>query len=278
MTESGSRGGRGAPAEPAGALSGAVALVTGAARGIGRGCALELARAGADVAVVDVQHPEEGAAVVAAVEALGRRAAFWQADAGDREGMAAVVAAVGERFGRLDVAVANAGISVREPFLEITPQGLERTLRPTMYGVLWTLQAAGRRMVGQTPLPGWESRGKLIAIASIHAEHPFPRSGSYNLAKAGIVHLLRTAAAELAGEKINVNVVNPGWIDTPGERQHATEEELRTASARLPWARLGRPEEIGRAVVFLAGPGADFVTGSVLRVDGGQIVGLGSVR
>ena len=267
-------GSQAAQAERAGPLSGAVSLVTGAARGIGRGCALELARAGADVAVVDVQHATEGAAVVAEIEALGRRAAFWPADAGDREAMAAVVAEMVARFGRLDVAVANAGLSVREPFLEITPEGLERTLRPTMYGVLWSLQAAGRQMAAQSPLPGWESRGKLIAIASIHADHAFPRSGSYNLAKAGIVHLLRTAAAELAPQKINVNVVNPGWINTPGERQHATEAELRTAAARLPWARLGQPEEIGRAVAFLAGPGAEFVTGSVLRVDGGQIVGL----
>jgi glucose 1-dehydrogenase len=255
-------------------LEGAVALVTGAARGIGRGCALELARAGADVAVVDVQHDSEAEAVVAEVEALGRRAGFWRADAGDREAMGRVVAEVAGRFGRLDVAVANAGLSVREPFLEITPEGLERTLRPTMYGVLWTLQAAARRMAGQAPLPGWESRGKLIAIASIHADHPFPRSGSYNLAKAGVVHLLRTAAAELAGEKINVNVVSPGWIDTPGERQHATEAELAEEAARLPWGRLGRPEEIGRVVAFLAGPGADFMTGSVVRVDAGELVGL----
>src|SRR5688572_4588467 len=104
-----------------GPLRGAVALITGAARGIGKGCALELARSGADVAVVDVQHEGEGAAVVAEIEALGRRAAFWRADAGDPEAMARVVADVNGHFGRLDVAVANAGISVREPFLEITP-------------------------------------------------------------------------------------------------------------------------------------------------------------
>ena len=251
-----------------------VALVTGAARGIGRGCALELARAGADVAVVDIQHADEAARVVAEVEAAGRRASFWQADAGDREAMARVVAETADRFGRLDVAVANAGLSVREQFLEVTPEGLERTLRPTMYGVLWTCQAAARRMVAQPPLPGRESRGKLVAIASIHAEHPFPRSSSYNLAKAGIVHLLRTAAVELAEHKINVNLIAPGWIDTPGERQYATEAELAAAAARLPWKRLGRPEEIGRVAVFLAGPASDFMTGSVVRVDAGELVSL----
>jgi glucose 1-dehydrogenase len=145
-----------------------------------------------------------------------------------------------------------------------------------MYGVLWTLQAAGNQMLRQDPLPGRESRGKLIAIASIHADHPFPRSGSYNMAKAGIVHLLRTAAAELAPHKINVNVINPGWIDTPGERQHATEAELAEAARQLPWQRLGRPEEIGRVAAFLAGPGADFMTGSVVRVDAGELVSLRS--
>lgn len=256
-------------------LAGMVALVSGAARGIGRGCALELARAGADVAVVDVQHAAEASAVVAEIERGGRRAGFWRADAGDRDAMAQVVAAVAQRFGRLDIAIANAGVSVRQPFLEITPEGLERTLRPTMYGVLWTLQAAGKEMLAQAPLPGRESRGRLIAIASIHADHPFRRSGSYNMAKAGIVHLLRTAAAELAEHKINVNVISPGWIDTPGERQHATEAELAAAAQRLPWGRLGRPEEIGRVAAFLAGPGGDFMTGSVVHADAGELVSLG---
>ena len=255
-------------------LRGLTALVTGAARGIGRGCALELARAGADVAVVDVQHAEEAAGTVREIEVLGRRAASWQADVGDRDRMRHVVAEVAERLGRLDVAVANAGVSVRQEFLEITPEGLETTLRPTMYGVLWTLQAAGQLMAEQEPLPGRESRGKLIAIASIHAEHPFKRSGSYNMAKAGVVHLLMTAAAELAERKINVNVIHPGWIDTPGERQHATEAELAEGARRLPWKRLGKPEEIGRAVTFLAGPGGDYVSGSVLRVDAAEIVSL----
>jgi len=259
-----------------GALGGAIALVTGAARGIGRACALELACAGADVAVVDVQHEAEAGVVVAEVEALGRRSGFWQADAGDREGMAHVVADVASRFGRVDVAVANAGLNVREPFLEISPEGLARTLHPTLFGVLWTLQAAARQMVVQATVPGRESRGKLIAIASVQADHPFASSGSYNLAKAGVVHLLRTAAAELAAHKINVNIVSPGLIDTPGERQYATDAQLAAVAARLPWGRMGRPQEIGRVVAFLAGPDADFMTGAVVRVDAGELVGLSS--
>jgi glucose 1-dehydrogenase len=172
--------------------------------------------------------------------------------------------------------VANAGVSVRQPFLEVTPEGLERTLRPTMYGVLWTCQAAARQMVRQDPLPGRESRGKLVVIASIHAEQPFARSSSYNLAKAGVTHLMRTAAVELAEQKINVNIINPGWIDTPGERQHATEEEIAAGAAQLPWHRLGRPEEIGRVAVFLASPDSDYMTGSVVRVDAGEMVSLRS--
>jgi glucose 1-dehydrogenase len=259
-----------------GPLRGAVALVTGAARGIGQGCAVELARAGADVALVDVQPVAASADTMAQIEQAGRRARCWQADAGDRAAMQRVVEEAVAHFGRLDIAVANAGVNLREPFLEITPEGLEHTLRPTMYGVLWTCQAAARQMVAQAPLPGRESRGKLIAIASIHAEHPFPRSSSYNLAKAGVVHLLRTAAAELAEHKINVNLINPGWIDTPGERLHATEGELAAAARPLPWRRLGTPEEIGRVAAFLAGPDADFMTGSVVRVDAGELVGLRS--
>jgi glucose 1-dehydrogenase len=228
------------------------------------------------VAVIDVRHQDEGEALVHEIEALGRKSRFWLADVGDREAIARAVGEVAATFGRLDVAVANAGVSVRQAFLDITPEGLETTLRPTMYGVLWTLQAAGRQMARQDPLPGRESRGKLLAIASIHAEHPFPRSGSYNMAKAGVTHLMMTAAAELAAQKINVNVIHPGWIDTPGERQHATEQDLSNAAQHLPWKRLGQPEEIGHVVAFLAGPGGDFVSGSVISVDAAEIVSLRS--
>jgi glucose 1-dehydrogenase len=116
--------------------------------------------------------------------------------------------------------------------------------------------------------------GKIIVIGSIHAEFPFARSAAYNMSKAGINHLARTMAGELAEHRINVNVINPGWIDTPGERQYTSEEEMKKAALNIPWKRMGTIRDIGRCVVFLASDDADYMTGSVMRVDGGMMLGL----
>jgi glucose 1-dehydrogenase len=245
-------------------FEGKVALVTGAARGIGRGVALCLAEEGADIIVNDLPPAEGSGALgtVREVEALGRQALAYDADIADRNQVAALFAAGVAHFGRIDVVVANAAFSIREPVIEAHWEHVLRTLEVTQFGVYHTCQAAAQQMVGQ-------GSGKIVIIGSILGEIVFRNSAAYNMAKAAIIHLGRTLAAELAADRINVNVINPGYIDTPGERKFATEEQIAQAARSLPWGRLGTPRDIARAVAFLASDDADYITGSTLVVDGG---------
>ena len=254
-------------------LDGNVALVTGASRGIGRGIALCLAAEGADVVVNYRSHPDEAQEVVEAISALGRRALSIQADVAQRETVADMVAITAEALGRLDIAVANAALSIREPVLEADWENVQLVSRVSQFGVFHTCQLAAQQMVAQAE--AGEGGGKIVIISSILEELPAPGSAAYNMAKAAINHLGRTMAAELAPYRINVNMVNPGWIDTPGERRFASEEQLREGGKRIPWGRLGMPEDVGRAVTFLASEDADYITGATLRVDGGFLLGLG---
>jgi glucose 1-dehydrogenase len=253
-------------------LMGKVALVTGASQGIGRGIALCLAAEGADVVINYRSHPDEAQEVVAAIVAMGRRALAWQADVAQREAVAGLIAATVEAFGHLDVAVANAAHSIREPVLEAAWEHVHQIIQVSQFGVFHTCQLAARQMVAQAG--AGKRGGKIVIISSILEEIPAPGSAAYNMAKAAINHLGRTMAAELAGQHINVNMVNPGWIDTPGERRFASEEQLQEGGKRIPWGRLGTPEDIGRAVAFLASDEADYITGATLRVDGGFLLGL----
>jgi glucose 1-dehydrogenase len=253
-------------------LDGKVALVTGASRGIGRGIALCLAAEGADVAVNYRTHPDEAQEVVEAISAMGRRALAVQADVAQREAVAGLIATTVEAVGRLDIAVANAAYSIRETVLEANWENVQRVSQVSQFGVFHTCQLAARQMVAQTE--AGVSGGKIVIIGSILEELAAPGSAAYNMAKAAINHLGRTLAAELAPYRINVNMVNPGWIDTPGERRFATEEQLREGGRRIPWGRLGTPEDVGRVVAFLASNDADYITGATLRVDGGFLLGL----
>jgi glucose 1-dehydrogenase len=252
-----------------GRLDGRVAIVTGASRGIGKGCALALAEDGADVVVNYRSHPEDAAESVRAIQALGRRAAAYEADVSDRAQVDALIDFTLARFGRLDALVANAYHSVREPFLEVTLDGLRKTLGVTLVGTFHACQAGARVMVRQG------QGGAIVIVASIHAEHAFAGSTSYNMAKFGVTGLGLTMANELAQHRIRVNVLNPGWIDTPGERQYYSEDELREEGKKLPFGRLGQPREMGRVVAFLVSDDASFVTGAILRADGGQICAMG---
>ncbi|HEV7213965.1 MAG TPA: SDR family oxidoreductase [Chloroflexota bacterium] len=251
-------------------LTGKVALVTGSARGIGAACALALAEAGADIVINDVAHLDDAEALHRRIAALGRQVAVHQADVADRGAVEAMVAGTVQHFGRLDIAVANAYRSIRQPFLEVTEEAMAATFAVTYWGVFHTLQLAARAMVAGG------NGGRLIVISSIHAEQPFARSTAYNAAKAAAVHMARTAANELAPHHITVNCIAPGWIDTPGERAYSSEAEIAAAGRTLPWGRLGQPGEIGALAAFLASEEAEFISGAFIRADGAQMVRLGS--
>ena len=251
-----------------GRLEGKIALVTGASRGIGRGIALCLADEGADVVINYCSHPDEAEEVAAAVARMGRGSLLWQADVADRDAVTAMVVGSVAHFGRLDVVVANAATSIREPVIEASWENVQQVIQVSQFGVFHTCQLGARQMVQQ------KKGGKIIIISSVLEEIPAACSGAYNMAKAAINHLGRTMAAELAPHHINVNMVNPGWIDTPGERRFATEEQLQEGGKRIPWGRLGTAEDVGRTVAFLASDDADYVTGATLRVDGGMLLGL----
>ncbi len=244
-------------------LLGKTALVTGAARGIGRGCAVELARAGADVVVNDRDRSPEAEALVADLQALGRQAVLVEGDVFDRSSCESVVARAVVAFGRIDALVSNPAYSRRGDFLEYDPDLFEKVLRGTLFGGFHMSQLVARHMVARG------GGGKIVFISSVHARIPFTRSVAYNPAKAGLTHMAKTIAAELLPHRVNVNVIEPGWIDTPGEHATFGSEAIARAGASLPWGRLGTPEDIGKAAVFLCSEDAAYITGTELVVDGG---------
>lgn len=244
-------------------LAGKMALVTGAGRGIGRGCAVALARAGADLVLNDLRENDDLHGVAAEVEALGRRAVVVAGDAFDRTTCERIAARAVEALGRIDVFVSVPAFSRRGAFLDYPADLLDRTLQGTLAAGFGMSQLVARHMAGRG------GRGKIIYISSVHAEMVHYGSAAYAAAKAGLNQMAFVAAAELAPHRINVNVIEPGWIDTPAERQTFGDATVDDEASKLPWGRLGTPDDIGHAAVFLASDEADYVTGALLRVDGG---------
>lgn len=239
------------------------ALVTGASRGIGRACALQLAAEGANVAVNYRSHPDEADAVVKQIQGLGRKALAVQADVAEAESVEQMVADTVAELGSLDHYVSNAAYSDRELMLNADLEGFRRTVDVTMWGAFFGVRAAAKQMVSQG------SGGSIVVVSSPHAVLAIPTAMAYNMSKAAIDHMARTAAIELSPHRIRVNIVHPGWIDTPGERKFFTEEQIEQGGKALPWGRLGKPEEIGNAVAFVLSDDAEYMTGSTLTMDGG---------
>jgi len=244
-------------------LKGRVAIVTGASLGIGRAAAEALGGAGADVVVNYHSHDAAAEEVVHAIRDLGAQACKYQADVSDQAAVEKMVAVAVERFGRVDIAVTNAVYSDREPFCEANMDGFHRTIGVTMWGAFYLARASAQQMIRQN------QGGAIVVVSSPHAFIPVPSSMAYNMSKAALEQMAKTAAIELAEHRIRVNTIQPGWTDTPGERKFATEDTLREAGRRIPLGRLGTPEEIANGILFLCDPSNEYTTGATLLMDGG---------
>jgi len=240
-----------------------VAVVTGASRGIGRATAIALGRSGASVVVNYRSHEDEADEVVQAIRESGSEAAKYAADVANQEQVEQLIAFAVKEFGKVDVAIGNAAFSDREPFYQADMTGFRRTVDVTMWGAFHLLRAAARQMIGQG------QGGAIVLVSSPHAFVAVPRSMAYNMSKAALEHMAKTAAIELAEFRIRVNLIQPGWTDTPGERKFADEETLRRAGQGIPLGRLGTPEEMAEGILFLCDPGQSYVTGATLLIDGG---------
>ncbi|MGV3485648.1 MAG: SDR family NAD(P)-dependent oxidoreductase [Planctomycetaceae bacterium] len=244
-------------------LAGQRVLITGASRGIGRGIAIELARNGADIAINYFGHAEDAEAVCKQCREMGVNAVAIRSDVGTQQGAESLVASAIEKLGGLEIAVSNAAYSDRQLMLDADLTGFHRTIDVSMWGAFYLVRASAKQMVAAG------NGGNIVVVSSPHAVMAIPGAMAYNMAKAAIDQMARTAAVELAQYRIRVNIVHPGWIDTPGERKFFSEDTLREQGEKLPWGRLGRPEEIGRGVAFLCDPGSEYITGSTLTIDGG---------
>ncbi len=244
-------------------IEGKVAIVTGAAQGIGKAIAKRYVEAGAKVALADTQE-EKGRAVAA--ELGDEHCLFVACDVGDKRAVDALAQRTIERFGALDIAVCNAGISHSADFLDLEEAQFDRVLRVNLKGPFLVGQAAARHMAKN-------GGGAIINMSSINAVVASPHITPYVVSKGGLNQLTRVMALGLAKYGIRVNAIGPGSIDT--EQLAAIigsdEEAHRKILARTPIGRLGQPEEIAEIAVFLASPGASYITGQVIYADGGRL-------
>lgn len=248
-------------------LSGKVALVTGASRGIGRATAVALAREGADVAANFVRDAAGAEATAEAVRAVGRRAVAVQADVTQRAQAEAMVARLVESFGRVDILVCNAGVLTRSPFLELADEEWERVICTNLKGPFVVGQVVARQMVKQG------QGGKIINVTSEVAERILPNLSHYCASKGGLRQLTRAMGLELAAFGINVNAVAPGTTETDINRDRlALPEERNWRLSNIPAGRFNQPEEVAAAVVFLASPGSETMVGATIAVDGGSTI------
>ena len=244
-------------------VEGRVALVTGAARGLGRSIALTLAQAGADVAL-GLRDAGADAGLVAEIEATGRQALPLQMDVTDTAQVAAAVADTVARFGRLDILVNNAGIAPGNPAQDVLEDDFDRTLAVNLKGTFFASQAAGRVMITQ-------GYGRIVNLGSQAGAVALPGESVYCMTKAAIAHLTRCLAVEWGQHGITVNAVAPTFIHTPGTEEYLADPAHRADVVERIAAlhRIGEPIEVAGVVLFLVSPAASLVTGETILIDGG---------
>lgn len=253
-------------------LDGKAALVTGGSQGLGLGMARALAEAGADVAIV-ARSEERLAEAAAEIAATGRRVAPLAADLGDLGAALRAVDDAAEALGRLDILVTAAAAQLRKPALEVTPDDWERMVAVDLRAVYFMCQRAARRMLDQDPPGDGHIRGKIVNVSSLTAVGAWPNVSVYGTVKGGVTQMTKAMALEWAPLGICVNAIGPGTFHTDlTDALYADPERSARIVSRIPMGRPGVPEDLAGAVVFLASPASDYVTGQVLWVDGGYLV------
>ena len=243
-------------------LTGKVALVTGAARGIGRACAIALAQAGADV-VLGLRDARTVGSLPAVIEGLGRRALPVQMDVTQRRETDQAVATVEREFGRVDILVNNAGLGPPNAAEDVTEADFDLTMNVNLKGTFFVSQAVGKLMLRA-------GSGHIVNLSSQAGFVALPTESVYCMTKAAIAHLTRCLAVEWGPRGINVNAVAPTFIRTPGTEKWLHNEKFRQdLLSRIPLGRVGEPVDVAGAVVFLASPAASLINGTTLLIDGG---------
>ncbi len=254
-------------------LHGEVALVTGAASGIGRAVAIELAAAGAQVVVNDLGSARSGSrAVVAEIEKAGGFAIAIDADIRIEAEVDRMFDRIRERLGGLRILVNNAGIERNHPIAEMPLDAWQQVIDVNLTGQFLCARGAVREFLRRpTEPPEGKARGKIVCMSSVHQTIPWAGHANYAASKGGAMLLVKSLAQELAAQRIRVNAVAPGAIRTPINRAAWADEAARAALLRLiPYGRIGVPEDVARAVLWLASDASDYVTGATLVVDGGM--------
>ena len=250
---------------PSLSLTGKTAIVTGGKRGIGRAIALGLAEAGADVAICS-RVIEDGRleAVASEIKGLGRRSLAIQADTSHKADMQNLVQKVMDEFGAIDILVNNAAIQIRERLLNMAEEDWDRITGINLKGYYLCSQAVANKMVEQ------KKGGRIVNVTSHWGFKPVPETGAYCVAKAGAIMLTRVLAQELSGHNIRVNAIAPGTTKTEMiEHLWENPESHKRLSHTVPLGRLAEPDDCARAALFLASDYASYITGAIIRIDGG---------
>jgi 3-oxoacyl-[acyl-carrier protein] reductase len=248
------------------ALTGKIALVTGGSRGIGRAIAVALGRRGAKVIVNYAARADAARETAAAVEAARGQAAIAGFDVADAAAVAGAIKAIGKDHGGLDILVNNAGVAINGLLLRFSDEQWQKTLAVNLGGAFHCIRAAASLLLRA------KTAGRIINVTSVVGESGNAGQAAYAASKAGLIGLTMSTARELASRGVTCNAIAPGYIETDMTAEHLPEAQRAKLLEAIPLGKIGRPEDVADAAAFLAGPEAAYITGQVLRVNGGMLM------